>query len=286
MGSSSSRLGSHHYRTPTRPKHSRRLLSALVRDGAYSSHSSTLHLPPFIKGFSYVFSADLSQDDVFDKMVNPIVEDIMKGKSGMLAALGPSGSGKAPKILKLGKKGEPSGDLLVSYGLIGDLSVFPEEDNGSIIFTVTLELALAQAPSAALSMGHNGIYRNNANDRMEGSFNQWRERRHVKSLVVGTSILLALEDMDGGSSFLEKALQFLEKYGTKVEGILRQTADVEEVDQRVQEYEQGKVDFGEDEDAHVIGDCVKPPSEQQPIDATGTRKQPPSDATGASNSSP
>ncbi|KAK1402814.1 Rho GTPase-activating protein 7 [Heracleum sosnowskyi] len=120
-----------------------------------------------------------------------------------------------------------------------------------------LELALAQAPSAALSMGHNGIYRSDANDTMEGSFNQWREKRPVKSLVVGRPILLALEDIDGGPSFLEKALQFLEKYGTKVEGILRQAADVEEVDHRVQEYEQGKVDFGEDEDAHVIGDCVK-----------------------------
>ncbi|XP_074332766.1 rho GTPase-activating protein 6-like isoform X2 [Apium graveolens] len=106
-------------------------------------------------------------------------------------------------------------------------------------------------------MGHNGIYRNDANDIMEGSSNQWRERRPVKSLVVGRPILLALEDIDGGSSFLEKALQFLEKYGTKVEGILRQAADVEEMDHRVQEYEQGKVNFGEDEDAHVIGDCVK-----------------------------
>ncbi|KAL1803100.1 hypothetical protein ACET3Z_031747 [Daucus carota] len=120
-----------------------------------------------------------------------------------------------------------------------------------------LELALAQAPSAALSMGHNGIYRNDSNDTVEGSFNQWREKRPVKSLVVGRPILLALEDIDGGPSFLEKALQFLEKYGTKVEGILRQSADVEEVDHRVQEYEQGKSDFGEEEDAHVIGDCVK-----------------------------
>ncbi|KAL8144637.1 hypothetical protein AgCh_002998 [Apium graveolens] len=50
------------------------------------------------EGFSYVFSADSSQDDVFDKMVNPIVEDFMKGKSGMLAALGPSGSGKTHTI--------------------------------------------------------------------------------------------------------------------------------------------------------------------------------------------
>ncbi|XP_031386516.1 rho GTPase-activating protein 7 isoform X2 [Punica granatum] len=120
-----------------------------------------------------------------------------------------------------------------------------------------LEHALAQAPSAALVMGHNGIFRNDPNEAMDGSFNQWREKRPVKSLVVGRPILLALEDIDGGPSFLEKALQFLEKYGIKVEGILRQSADVEEVDRRVQEYEQGKTEFEPQEDAHVIGDCVK-----------------------------
>ncbi|CAI8586704.1 unnamed protein product [Vicia faba] len=120
-----------------------------------------------------------------------------------------------------------------------------------------LEQALAQAPSAALVMGHNGIFRNETTDSIEGSFNQWRDKRPVKSLVVGRPILLALEDIDGGPSFLEKALRFLEKYGTKVEGILRQAADVEEVDRRVQEYEQGKVEFDAVEDAHVVGDCVK-----------------------------
>ncbi|KAI3450037.1 hypothetical protein Pfo_006702 [Paulownia fortunei] len=120
-----------------------------------------------------------------------------------------------------------------------------------------LEHALAQAPSSALVMGHNGIFRSDTNDTIEGSFHQWRDRRPVKSLVVGRPILLALEDIDGGPSFLEKALRFLEKYGIKVEGILRQSADVEEVDRRVQEYEQGKNEFGPDEDAHVIGDCVK-----------------------------
>lgn len=120
-----------------------------------------------------------------------------------------------------------------------------------------LEQALAQAPSAALVMGNNGIFRNDTSDSVEGSFHQWRDKRPVKSLVVGRPILLALEDIDGGPSFLEKALRFLEKYGTKVEGILRQSADVEEVDRRVQEYEQGKVEFGAEEDAHVVGDCVK-----------------------------
>ncbi|XP_058107858.1 rho GTPase-activating protein 7 isoform X2 [Magnolia sinica] len=120
-----------------------------------------------------------------------------------------------------------------------------------------LEHALAQAPSAALVMGHNGIFRNDTADTMDGSFQQWRDKRPVKSMVVGRPILLALEDIDGGPSFLEKALRFLENFGTKVEGILRQSADVEEVDRRVQEYEQGKTEFGEDEDAHVVGDCVK-----------------------------
>ncbi|KAA8544615.1 hypothetical protein F0562_022614 [Nyssa sinensis] len=120
-----------------------------------------------------------------------------------------------------------------------------------------LEHALAQAPSAALVMGHNGIFRSDTSDTIEGSFHQWRDKRPVKSLVVGRPILLALEDIDGGPSFLEKALRFLEKYGTKVEGILRQSADVEEVDCRVQEYEQGKTEFGSDEDAHVVGDCIK-----------------------------
>ncbi|KAL3621961.1 Rho GTPase-activating protein 7 [Castilleja foliolosa] len=125
------------------------------------------------------------------------------------------------------------------------------------VWKTALENALAQAPNAALVMGHNAIFRSDTNDTIEGSFHQWRDKRPVKSLVVGRPILLALEDIDGGPSFLEKALQFLEKYGIIVEGILRQSADVEEVEQRVREYEQGKNEFDPHEDAHVIGDCVK-----------------------------
>ncbi|XP_052187747.1 rho GTPase-activating protein 7-like isoform X2 [Diospyros lotus] len=122
---------------------------------------------------------------------------------------------------------------------------------------MALEHALAEAPSAALVMGHNGIFRDDANDTIDGSSHQWRDKGPVRSMVVGRSMLLALEDVDGGPSFLEKALQFLENYGTKVEGILRQSADVEEVDRRIQEYEKGKNEFAPDEDAHVVGDCVK-----------------------------
>ncbi|CAL5071378.1 unnamed protein product [Urochloa decumbens] len=120
-----------------------------------------------------------------------------------------------------------------------------------------LEEALAQAPNAALVMGHNGIFRNDTTDVYEGAIPNWREKRPTKSLVVGRPILLALEDIDGSPSFLEKALRFLEKHGIKVEGILRQAADVEEVDRRLQEYEQGRTEFSPEEDAHVVGDCVK-----------------------------
>ncbi|KAJ0786419.1 putative Rho GTPase activation protein [Helianthus annuus] len=76
-------------------------------------------------------------------------------------------------------------------------------------------------------------------------------------MILGRPILLALEDIDGTPSFLEKALRYVEDYGVKVEGILRQAADVEDVERRMREYEQGKVEFNEDEDAHVIGDCIK-----------------------------
>ncbi|CAM6128714.1 unnamed protein product [Calypogeia fissa] len=122
---------------------------------------------------------------------------------------------------------------------------------------VALERALAAAPNAALVVGHNGIFRNDSIDAIEGSTEQGRERSRVKSVVVGRPILLALEEIDGSPTFLEKALCFLETYGLGVEGILRQSADVDEVERRVRDYEQGNTQLGPDEDAHVIGDCIK-----------------------------
>ncbi|KAI9113139.1 hypothetical protein K1719_015664 [Acacia pycnantha] len=49
-------------------------------------------------GFSYVFSTDSSQLAVYERMVKPMVDDFLSGKSGMLAALGPSGSGKSHTV--------------------------------------------------------------------------------------------------------------------------------------------------------------------------------------------
>ncbi|KAK7410447.1 hypothetical protein VNO78_01232 [Psophocarpus tetragonolobus] len=120
-----------------------------------------------------------------------------------------------------------------------------------------LENALALAPSAANVTEQNGISRNDQTDSIDISMDQLKDREPVKSTVIGRPILLALEDVDGTPSFLEKALKFIEEHGASVEGILRQAADVDEVERRVREYEQGKVEFSPNEDAHVVGDCVK-----------------------------
>ena len=39
------------------------------------------------------------------------------------------------------------------------------------------------------------------------------DKQPVRSTVVGTPILLALEDVDGAPTFLEKALRFVEEHG-------------------------------------------------------------------------
>ncbi|XP_048226731.1 rho GTPase-activating protein REN1 isoform X3 [Ricinus communis] len=124
-----------------------------------------------------------------------------------------------------------------------------------------LENALAQAPSAALVMGQNGIFKNDPTDCVEGSFDQCvlpvKDKVPGKAMVIGRPVLLALEDVDGTPSFLEKALRYIEEHGVKVEGILRQAAAVDDVEHRIREYEQGRTEFSAGEDAHVIADCVK-----------------------------
>ncbi|KAI3736959.1 hypothetical protein L2E82_26949 [Cichorium intybus] len=53
---------------------------------------------PKILGFSHVFCAESSLSEVYDKMVNPLVDDFLKGKSGMVAAMGPSGCSKTHTV--------------------------------------------------------------------------------------------------------------------------------------------------------------------------------------------
>ncbi|RYR49996.1 hypothetical protein Ahy_A07g036539 [Arachis hypogaea] len=115
-----------------------------------------------------------------------------------------------------------------------------------------LENALAQAPNPTDMIGQNGVLKNDQFDSLD-----MKDKESKKYAVMGRPVLLALEDPDGTPSFLEKAMRYIEEYGVKAEGILRQAADVEQVEQRVREYEQGKVEFSENEDAHIIGDCIK-----------------------------
>ncbi|CAH8363932.1 unnamed protein product [Eruca vesicaria subsp. sativa] len=119
-----------------------------------------------------------------------------------------------------------------------------------------LEHALTLAPSASHVMGQNGIFRNDQTDAPAG-VDEHNEAAPARPTVLGRPVLLALEDVDGTPSFLEKALRFVEDHGVNTEGILRQAADVDDVEHRIREYEQGRNEFTPTEDAHVIADCLK-----------------------------
>ncbi|XP_076954983.1 rho GTPase-activating protein REN1-like [Bidens hawaiensis] len=120
-----------------------------------------------------------------------------------------------------------------------------------------LEEALENAPTTA-SPGTTEQTGNSKTDKGEFNFHFIsKDHSSPKSVVLGRPVLLALEDVDGTPSFLEKALRYVEEHGIKVEGILRQAADVELVEHRIRDYEHGKTEFIADEDGHVIGDCIK-----------------------------
>ncbi|KAH1096931.1 hypothetical protein J1N35_013852 [Gossypium stocksii] len=119
------------------------------------------------------------------------------------------------------------------------------------------ENALSQAPSSPHVLGKNDILGNEKANAVNGSKDPVNNKQPVRSTVLGKPILLALEDVDGAPTFLEKALRFIEEHGTKAEGVLRLAADVEDVKRRIQEYEKGKTEFSPEEDPHVIADCIK-----------------------------
>ncbi|XP_019709158.1 kinesin-like protein KIN-6 isoform X2 [Elaeis guineensis] len=69
------------------------------------SHSVTLSAQPSLldskrtksevyDGFSFVFPQDSLQQEVYEKVMNPLVLDLMEGKNALLVAMGPTGSGK------------------------------------------------------------------------------------------------------------------------------------------------------------------------------------------------
>lgn len=71
-----------------------------------SSSSVTLNAPPsaleskrakneVYDGFSHVFPPESVQEDIYDKVMQPLVMDFMEGHSSLLVAMGPTGSGKS-----------------------------------------------------------------------------------------------------------------------------------------------------------------------------------------------
>ncbi|QHO28592.1 Rho GTPase-activating protein [Arachis hypogaea] len=162
----------------------------------------------------------------------------------------PSPSNKLSRFLAL------SPSLMDSKDAI-DLKNEAETNEDLYEWKTALENALAQAPNPTDMIGQNGVLKNDQFDSLDSSSDQLKDKESKKYAVMGRPVLLALEDPDGTPSFLEKAMRYIEEYGVKAEGILRQAADVEQVEQRVREYEQGKVEFSENEDAHIIGDCIK-----------------------------
>ncbi|RZR92124.1 hypothetical protein BHM03_00020377 [Ensete ventricosum] len=111
------------------------------------------------------------------------------------------------------------------YFLYHSLVLQAETSEDLYEWKAALENALSQAPSAALPLGQNGIFHNDKTESTEASGDQCispqlmlildhlRDIQPVKSTVVGSPILLALEDIDGSPSFLEKALRFIEQHG-------------------------------------------------------------------------
>ncbi|TYJ45914.1 hypothetical protein E1A91_A02G088200v1 [Gossypium mustelinum] len=93
------------------------------------------------------------------------------------------------------------------------------------------ENALSQASSSPHVLGKNDILGNEKANAVNGSKDPVNNKQPVRSTVLGKPILLALEDVDGAPTFLEKALRFIEEHG--------------------------KTEFSREEDPHVIADCIK-----------------------------
>ncbi|CAI5961808.1 unnamed protein product [Closterium sp. NIES-65] len=123
-----------------------------------------------------------------------------------------------------------------------------------------LEDAISKAPPPSVMMGlpRDTLFRGDGLDigDNDGPPGPGKERR-LRSMLLCRPFSLALEDVNGSPSFLEKALQFIEVHGVKLEGILRAAADVEQVERRLKEYEEGHTEFEDGESPHVVGDCVK-----------------------------
>ncbi|XP_026456276.1 kinesin-like protein KIN-6 isoform X12 [Papaver somniferum] len=105
-------------------------------------------------GFNHVFDSDSQQKDVYEKVMDPLVCDFIAGKSGMIAAMGPTGSGKThtvfgsarePGILPLALRkifnssgNNCSSELAGSY-YISIFEIYSERGKGEKIVDLSLD---------------------------------------------------------------------------------------------------------------------------------------------------
>ncbi|XP_042508558.1 kinesin-like protein KIN-6 [Macadamia integrifolia] len=107
-------------------------------------------------GFSHVFAPGSLQEEVYEKVMEPLVSDFLRGRSGLLAAMGPSGSGKThtvfgcprePGIVPLTlrrlfehEERNSSEELSRSYH-ISVFEIYSERGKGEKIFDLTSDRA-------------------------------------------------------------------------------------------------------------------------------------------------
>ncbi|KAG8076417.1 hypothetical protein GUJ93_ZPchr0006g41076 [Zizania palustris] len=89
-------------------------------------------------GFSAVFSPDSSQHDVFTQVMNPLVDEFLGGKSGLLVALGPTGSGKTHTVF-----GTPRNPGLLPLTLRQIFTATDESSKGVTVIQPTRSFCLS-----------------------------------------------------------------------------------------------------------------------------------------------
>ncbi|KAL0904154.1 hypothetical protein M5K25_026228 [Dendrobium thyrsiflorum] len=68
--------------------------SSVTLNAPLSSLESKRAKNEVYNGFSHVFPPESIQEDIYDKVMQPLVMDFMEGHSSLLVAMGPTGSGK------------------------------------------------------------------------------------------------------------------------------------------------------------------------------------------------
>lgn len=134
---------------------------------ANDSHSVTLTPPPSLleskrakteiyNGFSHVFLPQSSQEDVYEKVMHPLLKDFEEGKSCLLVAMGPTSSGKThtmfgnvkePGLIPRTMKKLLSPDKEIRSYFISMFEIYSERGRGEKIidlFQDGVELSLQQ----------------------------------------------------------------------------------------------------------------------------------------------